>query len=264
MGDSSVRFSSEARAERDERTRRLLGEADLATSPHRRQSLREEAILLNRDLAARIARRYRFRGVEDEDLEQVAMMALCKAVTGYRPRPAASFAAYAIPTISGELRRHFRDHAWVVRPPRRLQELSALVRAAEMELSARLATTATVQQVAAHLGIAEVEVRRARQASAAFRATSLAAPIGDQRTLGEVIEDDRDEVERLVNVLVLRDALAGLPERERRVLSLRYAYDMTQADIAREVGVSQMHVSRILARTLRALRSTLVAEPTAS
>lgn len=260
----SVTLPSHARADREEQTHRLLAEAEVTACPQRRKTLHEEAILVNRDLALRIAHRYRRRGVEIDDLNQVAMLALCKAISGYRPREGATFAAYAIPTISGELRRHFRDHAWAVRPPRRLQELSALVRAAESDLIGQLGSIPTARDLARHLGISEADVDRARQANSSFRAASLDAPLGQDTTLGDVLPAWPGELERLDSVLALRQAVASLPERERRVLTLRFALDMTQADIGREVGLSQMHVSRILGRTLLTLRSALAVERVAS
>jgi len=225
------------------------------TDPVHKARLFERAVLLNLSVARSLALQYQRRGVDPEDLHQVAMLGLVKAVRGYRPRLEKPFAAYAIPTISGEIKRHFRDRGWVIRPPRSLQELNQAVRSAESHLAQALQRTPTAEDLAAHLGVEPDEVRQAREAGCGYHARSLDIPLtGSGHALSEVVADPDDSLATVDAQLTLRPALATLSLRERGILHLRFVDNLTQEQIGARIGVSQMQVSRLLTATLAKLR----------
>ncbi|MFI5890093.1 SigB/SigF/SigG family RNA polymerase sigma factor [Actinoplanes sp. NPDC051513] len=240
----------------DARTRACAG-ADI----HTRERLRAEFVEQALPLARRLARRYRGRGEPMEDLEQVARLGLVKAVNRYDPERG-SFTAYAIVTITGELKRHFRNHGWGIHVPRRLQDLSLEVGRARGALTATLSRRPTDEDIAERLGIDVAEVREAEMSGAAYAPESLNAQADgyDGLEVGDLVGapdpgldlvDDRVTVERLI---------CRLPERERRILGLRFYGNLSQADIAEKLGVSQMHVSRLLARALTWLRQAMLSD----
>ncbi|WP_432560911.1 sigma-70 family RNA polymerase sigma factor [Kineococcus sp. SYSU DK003] len=203
-------------------------------------------------LARALAWRYRNRGIPAEDLVQVASLGLVKAAQRFRPESGHEFCAYATPTITGELRRHFRDHGWFVRPPRRLQELRSRLLQED--------DAAPDEVVAQRLGASVEEVREARRASNGYSAISLDAPQhaeDDSTVLGDVLAPDGDRTRAVDDLLSLRRAVADLGERDRRILHLRFYEDATQSEIAADLGVSQMQVSRLLSVLLRRLRAEL-------
>lgn len=213
-------------------------------------------------LARRIASRYAGRGEPIEDLAQVAMLGLIKAAQRFDPELGSDFPRYAVPTILGELRRYFRDACWAVRVPRGLQELTLRVQASYEELSRELGRSPTVAEVAGLLEVTEDEVLEALDASSAYSATSLDAPAmrnePDGPTIGERIGDDESSMEDVEAREAVRKVLAQLPPRERRMLTLRFFGERTQREIADELHISQMHVSRLLTRTLTRLRDHFV------
>ncbi|MFF5290233.1 sigma-70 family RNA polymerase sigma factor [Paractinoplanes globisporus] len=226
-----------------------------------RQRLRAEFVARALPFARRLARRYHGRGESPEDLEQVARLGLVKSVNRYNPE-LGSFTAYAIVTITGELKRHFRNHGWGVHVPRRLQDLSIEVSQTRTALTAELARRPTEEEIAERLGVEVCEVREARVSGAAYAPGSLNARADgyDGPEVGDLIgaEDpdlglveDRASVERL---------LCRLPERERRILGLRFYGNLSQVEIARELDVSQMHVSRLLSRALTWLRQAMLSD----
>jgi RNA polymerase sigma-B factor len=220
----------------------------------------EALVLLNLGLADGIAGRYLGRGIDRDDLVQVARLGLVKAVRRFRPGLGQSFAGFAAPTISGEIKRHFRDTGWMVRPPRRLQELGVRMRDAEKDLEQNLHRRPRSDELAAVLDVDEEQVRAAREAASSFHALSLDVPAGPGQAPTEVtLEDVDDPFAAIDDSAWLRDALAELTERERLVLRLRFVDLMTQSDIAEQIGVSQMQVSRILRATLSRLRTRLEA-----
>jgi RNA polymerase sigma-B factor len=230
-----------------------------ATDPRQRHRLREQVITRQRPSAHALARRFGHRGEPLDDLYQVADIGLVKAVDGFDPDHGSSFWGFAVPTIQGELRRHFRDRAWMIRVPRRLKDLRIELAAAGEALTHELGRTPTTADLAARLGTTEEEVRQATAAGCAYAPTSLQAErgeSGDARCLGEVELTDGgfDAVETRQ---ALRDAVLSLPARERRILGLRFFDELTQAEIAGEVGLSQMQVSRLLHQSLGSLRSRL-------
>ena len=198
-----------------------------------------------------------------EDLEQVAAMALVKAVDRFDPERGVRFATFASVTIVGELKRHFRDTGWAVRVPRRLQELSLRVTAIVRELSQELGRSPTVAEIAGRAGVAEDDVLEAMDAAEAYSTSSLDAPApGDDEggPRSDPGEDD-DSYELIEAWVTVADELRALPARERRILYLRFMRDMSQSEIAADIGISQMHVSRLLSKTLARLREASGSEP---
>ena len=226
----------------------------------RDQSELDRRVLDNMGLAQSLARAY-FRDdpSHDEDLVQVAYMGLVKAAIRYRYGSGSSFAAFAVPTISGELKRHLRDHGWYVRPPRHIQEARHHLREAEGRLTQRFGRAPSVAELAEDLGESEALVREVQCAAGDMRPVSLDAPAArdHETTLGDLIPDSGDALDRADMALLLHAAVRRLPAQERIVLHLRFIEDRTQQDIATRLGISQMQVSRLLSRSLATLRDRL-------
>lgn len=216
--------------------------------------LRDELVRRHRGLAEALARRFRGRG-ELEDLTQVAMLALVKAVDRFDPARGVPFPAFASTTIVGELKRHLRDTVWAVRVPRSLQEVGLEVGRAVEALTQRLGRSPTVPEVAEAIGRTEDEVLEGLEVGTALEAASLDAPIGDDDGPSREPATYDEGLELAEEWVDVADAIRALPERERRILHLRFFRSMSQSAIAAELGISQMHVSRLLARTLAQLRS---------
>ncbi len=214
-------------------------------------------------LARQLAHRYAGRGQPLDDLVQVASLGLVKAAERFDPDHGTGFPSYAIPTILGELRRHFRDHAWAVRVPRTLQETTLQVEKATERIAAANGGEATVGQIAEELGLSDWEVLKAKQTSGeAFARTSLDHPVGEDGSgvLGDLVGEDDAALEAVEEALAVRRALQRLPEREREIILMRFFGDRTQMEIADHLGISQVHVSRTLTRTLAALRDHVLDE----
>jgi RNA polymerase sigma-B factor len=201
-------------------------------------------------LARSLARRFAGRGEPLDDLEQVAFEGLVKAVERFDPHRGTSFAAFAVPTIVGEIKRHFRDHTWATKVPRAAKELSTRITATTEALSNQLHRPPTVSELAEALGVSEDVVIEALDARSAYRPSSLSAPTdGDAgRTLGDTLAADDRGFARVEARITVADLLSSLPDRERRILELRYFEELSQDQIAARVGISQMHVSRLLRR----------------
>ena len=245
-----------SRTERSERTAELLDRAHRTTDADERQELLAQVILINRRVAEAVATRYRGRGVSDEDLCQTAYEGLIKAVHRFDPTHERDLLAYAVPTIRGELQRHFRDHGWTVRPPRRIQELQARINQTSEALSHDLGREPTTDELLAELGISEKEYDEAVLAFGCFQPSSLDQPVTgtSAATVGELIEDedrDRDASEARVR---LAPVVRSLSPRDKRILYLRFFEDRTQEEIGNDLGVTQMQVSRLLTRILGQLR----------
>jgi RNA polymerase sigma-B factor len=238
---------------------RLLERAGRETDPVERKRLQDEVVVLHMGLARAIAARYRGRGIADDDLSQAASMALLKAARSFDPSRGVEFLSYAVVTMKGEVKRQFRDFGWMVRPPRPIQKLQADVSRADSELTHRLGRSPKVGEVAEHLGVAEEDVVEALSADGCFTPTSLDTPVGADGTgvLGEMIPGDDSAMSDAEARVMLAPAVRALPEREREVLYLRFFKQQTQAQIAEEIGVTQMQVSRILSRVLAELRGQL-------
>ncbi len=224
--------------------------------------LRTELITEFTGLAAYFARRYDRRGVPREDLHQVAMLGLVNAVDRFDPELETRFVSFAGRTIDGEIKRFFRDRTWSVRMPRRLQELHLRVRRASEELSHTLGRPPTISELADHVGVETDDVLAALDAGNAYRADSLDRPApGEEERRSDIASPDADAgFTAIEQRSLVQDLLSGLPERERRILELRFFNEMSQTEIAAELGISQMHVSRLLARTLAQLRQGLLVE----
>ncbi len=224
---------------------------------------RQREAIFNRclGLADRIARHYGGRGEDIEDLTQVARLGLVKAVNKFDPSKGSHFVAFAVPTMMGEVRRHFRDHGWSMHVPRRLKDRHGHITRATMELTQTLGRAPTAGQLADVLGISREDIVDSMLAAEAYRVHSIDAPVssGDSapRMVSDTVGDVDFEFDRITDQETVRPMLAALPERERTVLYLRFFESMTQSQIAERIGVSQMHVSRILEKTLRELREQL-------
>jgi RNA polymerase sigma-B factor len=230
-----------------------------------RDRVRGRLIELYIPLAEYLARRFRNRGEQLDDLVQVANLGLIKSVDGYDATRGAAFTSYAIPMIVGELKRHFRDKGWDVRVPRRLQELRMEITKVSGELAQDLGRSPTVADLAKRLNVSEEDVIEGLDCGQAYRALSLDAPAGNegadagQSGLGDLIGGADPEMENVENREALRPLIAKLPEREQKIIAMRFHGNLTQSQIAAELGISQMHVSRLLAQALRALREGLTA-----
>jgi RNA polymerase sigma-B factor len=211
--------------------------------------------------AASLARRFAGRGQPVEDLVQTATIGLIRAVDRYDPARGTEFTAFASSTIVGELKRHLRDVGWSVRVSRRLKEQALLVSRTRDELSARLGRSPTIREIGAAVELSPEAVVEALQAGQAYLSVSLDAPVGDEAgadTLSDRVGVEDEAFAVAERLAVVADAVRALPARQRRILFLRFYRDLTQAEIAIEVGISQMHVSRLLAQALDAIRSAVV------
>ena len=253
-------MSAPAAASRGPRRDRANDEARLrrygAThAPEDREWLIERYLPLARHVAAR----YRGGSEPIEDLEQVASLALVKAIDRFDASRGTSFSSYAVPTISGELRRHFRDYTWALRVPRDLQELAVKVGKAEGRLQLELGRAPTATELAEHLDCTVEELLEARDAVGANRMSSLDAPVSsdedDSASLADMLGTDDEGLAHVERTLTVDSALEGLDDREREILRLRFQEELTQAAIGERVGLSQMHVSRLIRQALETLRT---------
>jgi RNA polymerase sigma-B factor len=238
----------------------LLRQRDeLPTGHPDRAVLRARTIEAGLPLARYLAARYRGRGESSEDLYQVAALALVRAVDLYDPTRRSAFTSYAVPTITGALKRHFRDTTWRIRPPRRIQELALSLAATSASLNQLLGRSPTRGDLAAHLATTDADVAIALTSWQGYHPDSLDAPAaggGEQRwSLSDTLGALDAEFDRVVDRESLRPLLAALPLRERHILAMRFVGDMSQSEIADQIGVSQMHISRLLLRSLTTLRA---------
>jgi RNA polymerase sigma-B factor len=216
---------------------------------------REELVLLHRPLAEYLARRFAGRGEAREDLEQVATVALIKAIDRFDLSREVKFSTYATATIVGELKRHFRDKGWALRVPRRLQESGLKVSKAVSELSQQLGRSPTIREIATSTGLEPDEVLEGMETAHAYSTASLDAPADEEGTSSiQRLGEEDETLELLETWATVAPALKTLPARERRILYLRFFRGLTQTQIAIELDISQMHVSRLLSRTLSVLR----------
>ena len=210
-------------------------------------------------LARHLAARYNGRGEPSDDLLQTATVGLIKAVDRFDPDRGVEFAGFAIPTVLGEVKRHFRDRTWSVRVPRRTQELRMAISNANNDLLSTLGRSPTVADIAKHLGITEEDVLEGLEGARAYSAASLSTPVSadESMSLGDTLGEEDREYELTEMRMILGTAMSKLDEREQRILSLRFYGNMTQSDIAEKIGVSQMHVSRLITKALAKLREDL-------
>ena len=209
-------------------------------------------------LADSLARRYRHTSEPLDDLIQVARMGLVKAVDRWAPRRGTAFSSFAVPTITGELQRHFRDRGWTIKPPRGIQELYLRVQRARETLSQELGREPTARDVGSYLGHSREDVIEAMQTGDAYAPQSLDAPVSCEEheglTLLDQVVETRRDIDRTVTATALGQLAHVLDDRAREIVRLRYDEDLIQREIADRVGCSQMHVSRILTETLARLR----------
>ncbi|MEE4590555.1 SigB/SigF/SigG family RNA polymerase sigma factor [Streptomyces sp. DSM 41524] len=240
--------------------------AEMARLPDgpEKEALRRRVVEAWMPMAERLARQYRNRGESLEDLQQVAALGLVKAVKRYDPEHGTAFAGFAVPTIVGEIKRHFRDHLWVLHVPRRVQDLRNRVRAAHRELSHGVDDRPPrAQEIAERTGLTEKEVRAGMEAMGSFTPLSLDAQLtgaDDGYSLADTLGAQEPAYDRVVDREAVRPGLSRLPEREREILYMRFFCDMTQSRIAEHLGISQMHVSRLINRTCSTLRAQALAE----
>jgi RNA polymerase sigma-B factor len=262
-GRSGPGLRSAAAEERTRLTHELFSLARCCDGEDERRALMGRAIEVNLGVAHREAARYRSRGVPLEDLRQVAALALTKAAQRYDIATGHDFLSYAVPTIRGELRRYFRDHGWMVRPPRRIQELQARINAAEAELSCRLGRSPHPVEVAEHLGEPPESVREALASDGCFVPTSLDRPVGSEEasTLGEMLPCGDSGHGAAEARVMLHPVLRTLPDRDQQILGMRFFEGLTQREIACRIGVTQMQVSRLLTRILAQLRTSVGQAP---
>jgi RNA polymerase sigma-B factor len=228
-------------------------------SPERAE-LRNQLVRMHLPLVEHLARRFRNRGEPLDDLTQVATIGLIKSVDRFDVDRGVEFSTYATPTVVGEIKRHFRDKGWAVRVPRRLQELRLSLTSATGELSQRHGRAPTVHELAEHLKISEEEVLEGLESANAYSTLSLDVPDTDDESpaVADTLGSEDEALEGVEYRESLKPLLEQLPPREKTILLLRFFGNMTQSQIAQEVGISQMHVSRLLARTLAQLRDKLL------
>ena len=251
---------TQERTERSDRTLDLLHRLADSHDDQERHDLIEQLVLVNLGVAHAIAMRYRNRGISSDDLEQVARLGLVKAAQGFDPARQNDFLAYAVPTIRGEVRKHFRDHGWTVRPPRRIQELQSRIMAAATELTHALGRSPRPSELAQHLDSSVEEIEEALSADGCFSPSSLDRPVSDEdgsAALGDLLPSEDADHDAAEARLMLAPAIRRLSERDRLILHLRFFKGLTQEEIAQEIGVTQMHVSRLLTKILAQLRSEL-------
>jgi RNA polymerase sigma-B factor len=263
--EASRTVSRDDRSVPDRARARALFER-LATLPPgspEREQLRGQLVELHLPLVEYLARRFRNRGEWLDDLTQVATIGLIKSIDRFDLERGVEFSTYATPTIVGEIKRHFRDKGWAVRVPRRLQELKLSLTKAIGELAQREGRAPTVSELAAHLQMSEEEVLEGLESANAYSTVSLDAPdSGDEDA--PAVADSLGIVDEALEGVEYRESLKPLlerlPPREKKILLLRFFGNLTQSQIAAELGISQMHVSRLLARTLTQLRDGLTNE----
>ena len=246
--------------DREALTEQKLQKLAGADSEHVRECLCDEIVLLNMPVAQSIARRYRRRGAEFDDLTQVAYLGLVKAVDRYNPDGASHFLAFAVPTIAGEVKRFFRDYCWAIRPTRRVQEVQHAIGVCEPELTQLLGRSPTVSELAEGVGVDQDHVMEALASDGCFNLASLDVPADwdeSPRSLADVVGGDDWHLGWVENHELLAPALDRLTEREKRLLWLRFEKGWKQTQIAADLGISQMQVSRLLSALLQRLREEL-------
>ena len=265
---AAVASSRDVRPHGYEHLAPLFGERDELPEGHPdRHRLRERLIAGHRPVAQHIARRFGYRGEPADDLEQVATLGLILAVDRFEAERGVEFLSFAVPTITGEVLRHLRDRSTAIRVPRRLRELQASIYDAAAVLGQRLGRAPRPSEIAAELRVDLEVVLEGLAARAAARCSSLDEPVdddegpaGDRTRLGSALKWTEPRFDLIEQREALAPLLAALPERDRTILALRFFEGLTQTEIGHRVGISQMHVSRLLSRTLAILRAGLAAD----
>jgi RNA polymerase sigma-B factor len=260
-GISSASESTSAQQRTDDPSRDLVRQLSEARTAKQRRELRDQIIESTLPVADRLAARYRGRGIDLDDLRQVARAALVQAMRRFRGAGRESFLAYAVPCIRGELRRHFRDAGWTVRPPRRIQEARMLVATTRNELQHTLGREPSTAEIATATDLPEETVAEASGAGHCFQPDSLDKPMtGDSETaVGEALGGDDPGFEAAEARATIGPLLDTLPPRDRQLITLRFFTGLTQSETGERIGISQMQVSRLEARILRTFRENLAA-----
>ena len=247
---------SPAFEERAARTRELFLSAQSCGNEQEHRRLLDTVIEMHLDYAHAQATKYRSRGVPLDDLRQVAALALTKAAHGYDVSTGNDFMSYAGPTIRGELRKYFRDHGWMIRPTRSIQELQARISTAEAELAHQLGASPRPAQIAEHLDVPLGPVLEALASDGCFTPASLDLTVRNDRaaTLGDLLPGDNEDHRAAEARMMLHPAMGALSDRDRLILRLRFFDGLTQREVADRIGVTQMQVSRLLTRILAQLR----------
>ncbi len=254
------------REERARRTTELFARTVGCDDTEEREALLEQVIVLNVEVAEAVASRYHRRGVADEELDAVARLALVKAARRFDPTLGHDFLSFAVPTVRGEVRRFFRDFGWFVRPPRRVQELQLQIAGVESTLGSTTGHQPSVAEVAAEVGCTREDVEEAYAARGCFGATSLDSTTAESDAAAPLVDRLGDEDPGMAEVetrALLRPAIGTLKERDRRILKLRFYDQLNQYEIAEQLGITQVQVSRLLQRIMRDLRVALEDSPEA-
>lgn len=252
-------MSSPAPRERED-LRRLHRQYKESADPLERERIREELVRAYEGLVYFLARKFQHRGEPMDDIVQVGFVGLIKAIDRFDPGLGNEFTTFATPTIRGEIQRYFRDKGWAIRFPRRLQELSQNVVRVNEELKNVLNRQPTVAEIAGRLGVEPDDVLEAMEMSSAYTPLSIDATIGDSdngRQLSESVGSEDPNLDRVEMQQVLERAMSHLTERERRIMAMRFFDEMSQSEIAKRLGISQMHVSRLQRAALEHLRQQL-------
>ena len=261
MSDHDVSELDEAGSGPDlhQRTAELFGALRSTEDEAEAARFRDDLVELHLPLAEYLARRFGNRGEPHEDLVQVATIGLIKAIDRFDLERGVAFSTYATPTIVGEIKRHFRDRGWTIRVPRRLQEIQAVINQAVADLGQSLGRSPTVAELAKHVGMSEEEILEGLESANAYSPLSLDAPdpSGEVGAVIEQLGDVDDALDAVIDRETVKPLLDALDARAKRILLLRFFRNMTQSQIAEELGISQMHVSRLLSRTLSDLRKQL-------
>lgn len=266
-GRGAVRpITSVEGVERARRTSDIVADLRLVnTETPASRGLVDQLIETNAGVARSMAARYRNRGIDLDDLEQVALLGLTKAARRFDPGAGHDFLSYAVPTVRGELRRHFRDTGWMVRPPRRVQDLQSRISRAQEELEPAIGRSPRPSEVAEHLGVEVDDVVEALTADGCFTPTSLDGPVGDgSSSLGDLLGFEDRAIAAAEARIVLEPVIRLLSPRDRRVLRLRFVDEATQQEIAEAIGLTQAQVSRVLTRILAGLKADLGGRPPAA
>ncbi|MBV9160694.1 MAG: SigB/SigF/SigG family RNA polymerase sigma factor [Pseudonocardiales bacterium] len=238
--------------------------AELDSGNPRWAEVRDQLVVAHLPLAQHIAHRFSHRGEPQDDLVQVATIGLIHAVDRFSPDRGSDFLSFAVPTITGEVRRYFRDHAWALRVPRRLKDLHLAIGSAISVLSQQRGRAPTASELAEYLKLPREQILEGLEAAGAYRASSLDSLVDAEGTGSapdEVVDVADAELDRVEYRTTLAPLLERLPERECTIIKLRFFAGLTQSQIAQRIGLSQMHVSRLLSRTLARLREELAREP---
>lgn len=251
--------SREAEDDREILTENFFGHIAQSDDEAEIKNLRAQIVAINMPIAQSLARRYFGHGEIHDDLEQVAYVGLTKAARGFRAELGHNFLSYAVPTITGELKKHFRDHCWTVRPPRRIQDLQRNINAVRPSINQDLGRQPTSEELAGELNIPVNQVTEALSARGCFSPVSLDVQLTSQSTttLADMICDENRDIARVEARLMLASVIGRLAQDDQELLSLRFFEEWTQEQIAERFDTSQMQISRRLGRLMRELRSAL-------